>query len=146
MGRVCQVSGKRTSFGNSISRRGLPKKKGGIGLKTTGITARKFKPNLQRVRVLLPDGTVKRMRVAASVIRNGWITVTEGGKEKRVPLVKAPRGRNRKEPVVQTPPTPPEPVSESASEPVSEQVPASEPIVEQPQEGTEGASEETEGN
>jgi ribosomal protein L28 len=115
----------------------LPKKKGGIGLKTTGITRRKFKPNLQRVRVLLPNGTVKRIRVAASVIRNGWITVTEGGKEKRIALMKAPRGRNRKEPVVQTPPTPPAPVTE----PGTEQVPSPEPVVEQPQEPTEGKTE-----
>ena len=96
MSRVCQVTGKRTRFGNKISRRGLPKKKGGIGLKTTGITKRRYRVNLQKVRVLLPDGTVKRMRIAASVIRNGWVTVTKGGKEKRVPLVKATRGRYRR--------------------------------------------------
>jgi len=96
MARVCPISGKRTCVGNSVSRRGLPKKVGGIGLKTTGITKRKFKVNLQSIRVLLPNGTVKKMRVAASVIRNGWITIDQGGKKVRVPLVKAPRGRGKK--------------------------------------------------
>jgi len=122
MSRVCQVTGKRTRFGNSISRRGLPIKKGGIGLKTTGITRRKFRPNLQKVRVLLPDGTVKRIRVAASVIRNGWITITEGGKVKRVPLVKAPRGRgHKKEEVIQVaPPSTEEVVEETQEEAVEE--------------------------
>jgi len=139
MARVCQVTGKRTRFGNTISRRGLPKKKGGIGLKTTGITRRKFKPNLQKVRVLLPDGTVKRIRVAASVIRNGWITITEGGKEKRVPLVKAPRGRgHKKEEVIQVaPPSPGEVVEETPEEVVGE-------AQEEAEEGAEAGPEEEE--
>lgn len=79
----------------SIARRGLPKKKGGVGLKTTGHTKRKFKANIQKVRVLLPDGTVKRMKLATSVIKSGRITVRLGGHDQTVPLVKALRGRNR---------------------------------------------------
>jgi large subunit ribosomal protein L28 len=74
----------------------LPKRTGGIGLKTTGITKRKFKVNLQSIRVLLPNGTVMSMSVAASVIRNGWITIDKDGRKVRVPLVKAPRGRGKK--------------------------------------------------
>ena len=96
MGRVCEVSGKKTRFGNKVSRRGMAKSKGGVGIKLTGITRRKFKVNLQKIRVILPDWTVKRMRVAASVIRNGWITTRINGKMQRVPLVKAARGRNRR--------------------------------------------------
>lgn len=95
MARICQVTGKKTNFGNRIARRGLAKKKGGVGIKITGITARKFQVNLQRIKVLLPDGTVKRMRVAASVIRAGWILAKVDGRMQRVPLVKAVRGRNR---------------------------------------------------
>ena len=78
-----------------IARRGLPKKKGGVGLKTTGHTKRVFKANIQKVRVLLPNGTVKRMRLATSVIKSGRITVRMNGHEVTVPLVKALRGRNR---------------------------------------------------
>ncbi len=95
MARVCEVSGKRTVAGKRIARRGLPKKKGGVGLKTTGHTRRVFKANIQKVRVLLPDGTVRRMKLATSVIKSGRIRVRMQGKEVEVPLVKALRGRNR---------------------------------------------------
>ncbi|KAA3607335.1 MAG: 50S ribosomal protein L28 [Planctomycetota bacterium] len=95
MSRTCEVSGKKTVSGMSIARRGLPKKKGGVGLKTTGHTKRKFKANIQKVRVLLPNGTVTRMKLATSVIKSGKIRVTIDGQEQVVPLVKALRGRNR---------------------------------------------------
>ena len=55
MSRVCQVTGRRTRVGNQITRRGLAKPKGGIGLKTTGVTKRKFKPNIQSKRVWVPE-------------------------------------------------------------------------------------------
>jgi large subunit ribosomal protein L28 len=95
MPRVCEVSGKRTQWGNQVTRRGLPKAKGGVGLKTTGITRRSFKPNIQIVRVLLPNGGLKRMKLAASVIKKGEVTVRLNGRMTTVPLVKAPRGRQR---------------------------------------------------
>jgi len=91
MSRVCETSGKRTRVGGSIARRGLPKSKGGVGLKTTGMTKRKFKPNIQKVRVVMPDGTVERLRLAASVIKSGMIELNRGGKKMRFPLVKAAR-------------------------------------------------------
>ncbi|TAH35805.1 MAG: 50S ribosomal protein L28 [Planctomycetota bacterium] len=95
MARVCEVSGKKTVFGMQIARRGLAKAKGGVGLKTTGYTHRAFKPNIQKLRVLLPDGTVRRMKLSTGVIKSGHITVKVRGKMRHVPLVKALRGRNR---------------------------------------------------
>ena len=95
MARRCEVSGKETRSGMSIARRGLPKKKGGVGLNTTGHTKRKCKANIQKVRVLLPNGTVQRMKLATSVIKKGEITVKIDGVIRTVPLVKALRGRNR---------------------------------------------------
>jgi large subunit ribosomal protein L28 len=95
MARRCEVTGKGTRAGMSIARRGLPKKKGGVGLKTTGHTKRVFKANIQKVRVLLPNGTVLRMKLATSVIKKGEITVRMNGVERTIPLVKALRGRNR---------------------------------------------------
>ena len=41
--------------------------------KITGITARKFKANIQRVRAVV-DGQVVRIKVSAKAIRNGLIT------------------------------------------------------------------------
>jgi len=72
MSRKCPLTGKKTRSGSTIARRGRPKYLGGIGLKTTGITKRKFKPNMQRVRALI-DGKVVRINVSAKAIRNGLI-------------------------------------------------------------------------
>jgi len=52
---------------------GKAKYLGGVGRKVTGITKRKFHPNLQRIRVELPDGTRKRMRVCAQCLRSGKV-------------------------------------------------------------------------
>jgi len=72
MSRVCELCGKHTAFGRKIARRGLPKSKGGVGLKTTGVTRREFRPNLQRVRII-EGGGVRRARVCAACIRSGRI-------------------------------------------------------------------------
>ena len=72
MSRECFFTGKRTVSGRSIARRGKAKYLGGVGRKTTGITKRQFKPNVQRVRALV-DGKVVRIRVSAKAIRNGLI-------------------------------------------------------------------------
>ena len=74
MARICPISGKRPAKGSHIWRSGKAKKKGGIGTHVTAITKRRFFPNLQKVRVVLPGGQVKRIRVAASVIKKGLIT------------------------------------------------------------------------
>lgn len=72
MSRVCHFTGKRTRAGRSIARRGKAKYLGGVGRKTTGISKRKFKPNIQRVRAVI-DGTVCRIKVSAKAIRMGLI-------------------------------------------------------------------------
>jgi large subunit ribosomal protein L28 len=71
---MCEVCGeKKTRVGGSIARRGLPKKSGGIGLRTTGHTKRKFKPNIQRVRALV-GGVVTRVKICTSCLKAGKIT------------------------------------------------------------------------
>ncbi len=95
MSRVCEVTGRRTRVGNSVARRGLAKKKGGVGRRVTGRTKRKFKPNIQTVRVLTPDGTVLRMKLSTRAIRTGIIKIQKGDKLVQFPLVRAMRGRNR---------------------------------------------------
>ena len=72
MSRECQFTGKKTVFGNSITRRGKAKRLGGVGKKVTGVTRRKFKPNIQKVRAII-DGKVRRIRVSAKAIRMGLI-------------------------------------------------------------------------
>ena len=72
MSRVCHFTGKRTVAGRSISRRGKAKYLGGVGRKVTGISKRKFKPNIQKVRAIV-DGKVCRIRVSAKAIRMGLV-------------------------------------------------------------------------
>ena len=73
MSRLCHFTGKRTVAGNSIARRGKAKHLGGVGRKVTGVTKRKFKPNIQRVRALI-DGKICRIKVSAKAIRMGLVT------------------------------------------------------------------------
>ena len=95
MARVCQISGRRTRVGNKVSRRGLAKKVGGVGKRITGKTKRKFKPNIQKVRILTPEGKVLRLKVSTKVLKTGRITLQKGDKTVTFPLVKALRGRKR---------------------------------------------------
>jgi large subunit ribosomal protein L28 len=59
-------------MGRKIARRGKAKYLGGVGIKTTGVTSRKFKANLQRVRAVI-DGRTVRIRVSAKAIGQGRI-------------------------------------------------------------------------
>jgi large subunit ribosomal protein L28 len=95
MSRVCAITGRRTRVGNSVARRGLAKKQGGVGRRVTGRTKRKFKPNIQPVRALAPDGSVIRIKMCARAIKTGIVVLKKGGKTIRFPLVRALRGRNR---------------------------------------------------
>ena len=72
MSRVCFFTGKKTSFGRSISRRGKAKYLGGVGRKITGISHRKFKPNIQNVRAIV-DGKTVRIKASTKAIRNGLV-------------------------------------------------------------------------
>lgn len=72
MGQQCAISGKKPAVGNMYARRGKAKYLGGVGRKVTGKSKRKFRPNLQRVKVEI-NGQVMTIRVAVSVIRSGLI-------------------------------------------------------------------------
>lgn len=73
MARVCAITGKHPKSGGIILRKGLSKKSGGIGTSLVKVTKRKFRPNVQRVRVKLPSGQVKRIWVSAKAIKAGKI-------------------------------------------------------------------------
>ena len=72
MARVCEICGKGPRSGNTIVRHGLAKYKGGIGMHTTGITKRRYLPNLQHVRVKV-GATTHRAVVCAACIKQGKI-------------------------------------------------------------------------
>lgn len=68
----CELCGKDVSFGRQYTKRGLAKKKGGNGRKVTGKSARKFKPNVQRIRAMV-DGTTKRVKLCTKCLKSGRV-------------------------------------------------------------------------
>ncbi len=73
MSRKCPITGKKTISGRKYSRRGKAKYLGGVGIKVTSKTNRKFKPNMKRVQAVV-DGKVVRINVSAKAISNGLVT------------------------------------------------------------------------
>jgi large subunit ribosomal protein L28 len=69
--KVCEKCGKKPVAGRTYARRGLAKKKGGVGKKITGITKRRFIPNVQNVRVKEENGTVHRAKICTKCLRVG---------------------------------------------------------------------------
>ncbi len=68
----CAITGKKPGRGFKYARRGKAKYLGGVGKKVTGKTRRRFKVNLQRVKIEV-DGTVQTVRVCVKAIRGGLI-------------------------------------------------------------------------
>jgi large subunit ribosomal protein L28 len=73
MAKQCEICGKKPVKGNSLKQRGKAKYLGGNGRKTTGITRRLFKPNLQKIRVQDGDQVVPK-QVCVNCIRSGSVT------------------------------------------------------------------------
>lgn len=71
MSNVCEYSGKRPHTGHKIVRRGKAKREGGIGQNVTGITKRRWKPNLQTIRIVDENGRVRKVKVCARYIKAG---------------------------------------------------------------------------
>ena len=62
--------GRGTRVGGTIARRGLPKKDGGVGLRTTGKNLRKFKVNVQKKRIWVPElGEYVTVRISTRALR-----------------------------------------------------------------------------
>ena len=73
MAKQCEVCGKAPQVGNMVEIRGKAKYLGGVGTKVTGITRRRFSPNLQSIKASLPSGEVKTIRVCVQCIRSGLV-------------------------------------------------------------------------
>ena len=72
MARICAITGKRPTKGGRIIRKGLTKKVGleRVWLKIPSVV---FAP-MQRIRVRLASGQVKRMWVSCKAIKAGLVT------------------------------------------------------------------------
>ena len=74
MARICEITGARPSKGSVVWRSGKAKREGGIGTHVTAITKRRFFPNLQRVKAVMPNGEVRYVRVSVKAIKKGLVT------------------------------------------------------------------------
>lgn len=68
--KSCAICGKHPVTGHTITRRGMPKKQGGVGRKNVRVNLRRFLPNLQRATILL-GGAVVRTRICTRCLRSG---------------------------------------------------------------------------
>ncbi len=72
----CDITGAKPKRGSTIHRRGLAKKKGGIGMHVTAVTARWHSPNLKTKRVWVPE--LKKFVVVKATAR-AFKTITKNG-------------------------------------------------------------------
>ena len=85
MSIVCAITHARPSKGHIIHRRGMAKKKGGVGRHVTANTPRQFFPNLKTRRLWIPElkrfVTVKlSARAIKTVTKNGaYATLKKAG-------------------------------------------------------------------
>jgi large subunit ribosomal protein L28 len=76
MSRICSITGSRAARGSVIHRRGMAKKKGGVGRHVTKNVPRAFEPNLRRQRIWVPElKKFVRIRVSA----RGLKTINKNG-------------------------------------------------------------------
>jgi large subunit ribosomal protein L28 len=70
MSKVCTITGSRVARGSVIHRRGMAKKKGGVGRHVTKNVPRIFAPNLRQQRIWVPElKKFVRIRVSARGIK-----------------------------------------------------------------------------
>ena len=74
--KVCHITGSRAVRGSVIHRRGLAKKKGGVGRHITKMVPRIFAPNLRRQRIWVPE--LKKF-VRVRVTARGLKTINKQG-------------------------------------------------------------------
>ena len=76
MSKVCSITGSKVSRGSIIHRRGMAKKKGGVGRHVTKNVPRTFSPNLHQRRIWVPE-LKKFMRIRVSA--RGMKTLNKNG-------------------------------------------------------------------
>jgi large subunit ribosomal protein L28 len=72
--KKCLICGKRRMIGHSLSRRGLAKKKGGTGKKTTRVNKRRFLPNLRKMRIVI-KGRLEKAYICIKCLKAGKANV-----------------------------------------------------------------------
>jgi len=76
MSRICSITGAGVSRGSVIHRRGMAKKKGGVGRHVTKNVPRTFTPNLKTKRLWVPElGGFVSIKLSARALK----TVAKNG-------------------------------------------------------------------
>ncbi len=65
MSKICEICGRRPRVGNKVSHSGKR-------------SSRWWHPNIQKIRVKLPNGQVKRMRVCTRCLKAGKVQKAVG--------------------------------------------------------------------
>ena len=73
MPKHCEICGKGPVAGRNIVRRGMAKKKGGVGRRIVRVTKRVFYPNIQKVKAIV-KGAVRTITVCTECIKKGKVT------------------------------------------------------------------------
>ena len=76
MSKVCDITGSKPTRGSTIRRRGMAKKKGGVGRHVTKNVPRWFVPNLHEHRIWVPE---LRKFVRVKVTARGLKTINKNG-------------------------------------------------------------------
>ena len=76
MSKVCSITGSKPTRGSIIHRRGMAKKKGGVGRHVTKNVPRFFNPNLHEHRIWVPE--LKKF-VRVRVTARGLKTINKNG-------------------------------------------------------------------
>jgi len=74
--KVCDITQAHPTKGSKIHRRGLAKKKGGIGQHVTKVVSRTFEPNLKKKRVWVSE--LKKF-VSVKITARAMKTITKNG-------------------------------------------------------------------
>ncbi len=72
MSRTCTICGKGTITGNNVPRKGLAKKKGGVGQHIGVKTRRVFKPNLTKIKTFF-EGKTQTIRICMRCMRSNKV-------------------------------------------------------------------------
>jgi len=72
MSKVCAICGKKPITGRTVTRRGMAKRKGGVGKKIVRTSKRRFLPNLQRVKAIVGK-TKKTITACVECIKSGKV-------------------------------------------------------------------------
>jgi large subunit ribosomal protein L28 len=76
MSKVCAITGSKPMRGSIIRRRGMAKKKGGVGRHVTKMVPRLFAPNLHQHRIWVPE--LKKF-IRVRVTARGLKTINKNG-------------------------------------------------------------------